>query len=111
MALPASYVIFKDVASLSWPGIGMFRARYFAGTELYGEWSDTNAAECVKRSRFTKFERCDRETWLAAQTGQMNGWAETSDAEAVVHPLPLTDAGRHALAQHEKALEAYRPSH
>lgn len=81
------YTIFKEVATMSWPGTKLYRARYFPGTDLYGEWSEKAAAATVERSfsNHAKFERCDRETWLAAHNGGMNGWCTKSVVDAFVH--------------------------
>jgi hypothetical protein len=86
------FIIFKEVATLPWPGIGMYRARYWAGTELYGEWSDKNAQEQIDRNGLPgRYERVTRATWEAAQAGEMHGWCEESDPEAFVYAEPLTE--------------------
>lgn len=100
------FIIFKEVASAMWPGIGMYRARYCAGTELYGEWSDKAAAEQVSyMPNASKFERVTKATWDAARAGQMNGWCEESDADAFVYREPLTEEGR-AIAAADRIIEA-----
>ncbi len=102
---PFPFIIFKEVAILPWPGIGMYRARYWAGTELYGEWSDANAQEQVDRNGLPgRYERVNRATWEAAQAGQMHGWCEESDVGAFVYAEPLTEEGRAVWDANERAL-------
>lgn len=103
------FIIFKEVATLAWPGVGMYRARFFAGTELHGEWSDKAAAEQVANmANAAGYERVDQDRWEDAKAGRLNGWCETSDAGAKVHLQPLSEAGRDSWDRHEAALEAYR---
>lgn len=81
------YIIFKEVATLSWPGSSRYRVRYFAGTELYGRWSDKSAeAQIEHMNNKARYERVDREMWEKAKAGVLNGYADESDLDAPVFP-------------------------